>query len=173
MSVKLENNHTDLEKKLLLCSINDVPEFSLNGINTIGKIVDIYDGDTCKIILIYENNLLLFNCRLKNVDTPEMKPLKTKINRDVEIQNAIKCRNKLIQISTNCNIDLDDKLTKKELQSILLDNNKILKIKCYEFDKYGRLLVELFFNDKSINDILIEENFAKRYDGGKKEEFIY
>ena len=93
---------TELETKLSNCTINDIPEFSLNGIKTIGKIVDVYDGDTCKIILAQSNKALLrFNCRLKFIDTPEIKPLKTKPNRDMEIANAVKCRNKLILCKTN------------------------------------------------------------------------
>ena len=43
--------NNDLEEKLLNCNIDDIPEFSLQGLRTLGKIVDVYDGDTCKIIL--------------------------------------------------------------------------------------------------------------------------
>ena len=84
------NINKNLEEKLLKCSIDDIPEFGLNGIKTIGKIVDVYDGDTCKIILINDNTLMRFNCRLKFIDTPELKPAKNKPNREIEIQNAIK-----------------------------------------------------------------------------------
>jgi endonuclease YncB( thermonuclease family) len=53
--------------------------------------------------------------------------------------------------------------------------NKILLIKCGEFDKYGRLLVEIYENNGelfSINNWLIENNYAKPYDGGTKEEWF-
>ena len=33
------------------------------------KVVDIYDGDTCKIIVVYKNELMRFNCRLVGLDT--------------------------------------------------------------------------------------------------------
>jgi endonuclease YncB( thermonuclease family) len=163
----------ELEVKLSKCAIKDIPEFSLNGIRTIGKVVDVYDGDTCKIILANCDILLRFNCRLKFVDTPEMKPLRTKPNRDIEIMNAMKCRNKLIQLTTNCKIELDDKLTKAQVKKILTSNNKVIQVQCHEFDKYGRLLVELYLGDKTVNNILVEEGFAKLYDGGTKDVFNY
>jgi endonuclease YncB( thermonuclease family) len=172
---QLDNNivSTELEEKLSKCNIEDVPEFSLNGIKTKGKVVDIYDGDSCKVILLNGITLMRFNCRLKFIDTPEMKPSKNKPNREMEIQNAIKCRNKLLQLTTSCNVNIDDNLTKLQMKKLMRLNNKVITIKCHEFDKYGRLLVELFVNDKTANNILVEEGFAKSYDGGTKDVFVY
>lgn len=34
-----------------LAALNDAPVFSLDGNTYIGKVRDIYDGDTCKIII--------------------------------------------------------------------------------------------------------------------------
>ncbi len=163
----------ELEEKLSKCTIKDVPEYSLNGIRTLGKVVDVYDGDTCKIIIVNEDKLLRFNCRLKFIDTPEMKPLKNKVNREIEIINAMRCRNKLIQLTTSCEIEIDDKLTKLQIKNLLNTNNKVINIQCHEFDKYGRLLVELYNEDKSINKILVDEGYAKVYDGGTKKIFVY
>jgi endonuclease YncB( thermonuclease family) len=163
----------ELEAKLAKCNIKDVPEFSLNGIRTIGKVVDVYDGDTCKIILANSNVLMRFNCRLKFLDTPEMKPLRNKPNRDVEIVNAMRCRNKLIQLVTNCQLSLDDKLTKVQVKKLLNSNDKVIQVQCHEFDKYGRLLVELYLGDKTVNTTLVEEGFAKSYNGGTKDVFVY
>jgi len=165
--------NSELEEKLSKCNMEDVPEFSLNGIKTLGKVVDIYDGDSCKIILLNGNVLMRFNCRLKFIDTPEMKPSKNKPNREIEIKNAIKCRNKLLQLTTSCYINLDDNLNKSQITKLMKLNNKVIKVQCHEFDKYGRLLVELIVNDKTANDILVEEGFAKSYNGGTKDVFIY
>jgi endonuclease YncB( thermonuclease family) len=55
-------------------------------------------------------------------------------------------------------------------------NQKLIHVECLDFDKYGRLLVRLWqeeSSEKSVNSILIEENFAKEYDGGKKDIFHY
>ena len=37
----------------------DIPEFSLCGLSLIGKVVELYDADTCKIVLPLQNTLLL------------------------------------------------------------------------------------------------------------------
>ena len=44
-------------------------------------------------------------------------------------------------------------------------------IECVDFDKYGRLLTNVFLNkedDKSISDILLEEKLAYKYNGDTK-----
>lgn len=154
---------------------SDIPEFSLNGLKTSGKIVEIYDGDTCKIVLLNNNVLQKFNCRINGIDTPEMKPPLNKPNREIEIKNAYRCRNKVIQLCTNIipNVDIDFNGKKVSLDT----NTKIVYVECLEFDKYGRLLVNIYDNEKeksiSYNDILVNEEFAKKYNGGTKDEFTY
>lgn len=154
----------------------DVHEFSLNNIKTVGKIVDVYDGDTCKIVIIINYVLYKFTCRLIGLDTPEMRPPLTKMNRELEISNAHKSRNRLIQLSTSCNINIDSKIKKQECKELLDANTKIITVFCHEFDKYGRLLVSLYNEDEddnSYNNILINEGFAKKYDGKHKEGFVF
>ena len=132
---------------------NTVKEFSLSGKERIGKVVDVYDGDSVKIVfslfetdpLDYRYVLYKWTCRLNNIDTPEIKTKKTS-----EKELGIKVR---------------DILREKIL-------NKMVKIKCHKFDKYGRLLVEIYLHDLCINDWLIENNYAKCYHGGKKTTWI-
>jgi endonuclease YncB( thermonuclease family) len=154
---------------------DDLELFSLNNIKTFGKIVEMYDGDTCKIILNNNGILQKFNCRLLGLDTPEMKPSLSKPNRDLEILNAHKCRNRLLQLLTDCQCNIDTVMKKPECLKLINNNKKIINIKCHEFDKYGRLLVELYGDDseKSANQILVDEGYAKSYDGGTKDVFTY
>ena len=163
------------KQKLSSIKNDDIELFTLNGVKTMGKIVDMYDGDTCKIVLLV--NMQKFNCRLVSLDTPEMRPPLKKEHRDQEILNAHKCRNRLIQLATNCHCtSLDLMLKKPECKSLIDTNTKLIYIHCLEFDKYGRLLVELFQHEHdkiSINQLLINEGMAKAYDGGKKDEFTY
>jgi endonuclease YncB( thermonuclease family) len=165
----------DLITKLKNITNEEIELFSLNNLITFGKIVDIYDGDTCKIALITDNTIKKFTCRLLGIDTPEMRPLLSKQNRDQEILNAHKCRNKILLLTTSCDCLIDNQMKKNECKKLIETNNKIITIKCFEFDKYGRLLVELYTenNSKSINQILIDEGFAKVYNGGTKDEFNY
>ncbi len=123
--------------------------FSLNERLVKGKCVDVYDGDTIKLVLAIpfdEDKLYKWNCRINRVDTPE---LRTKNKKEKEYGYEV--RNKL-------------------REKIL---NKILDVKCLEFDKYGRLLVELYTEDKEcINDWLIQNNFAFEYHGGTKQKWF-
>jgi endonuclease YncB( thermonuclease family) len=168
-------NIEDVRKKLENVNNDDIELFSLNGQNLAGKVVEMYDGDTCKIVLLVNNSLQKFNCRLLGLDTPEMKPPLSKPNRDSEILNAHKCRNRLLQLTTSCACEIECVMKKPDVKTLLKLNKKIITIKCYEFDKYGRLLVELLSDDnsKTINQTLIDEGYAKAYDGGTKDVFTY
>lgn len=160
MSISLENAN------------KDIPEFSLCGLTLKGKIVEVYDGDTCKIVLPLQSTLYKFTCRLNGIDSPEMKPRKDKPNRDNEILLAKKARQEFLKLIVPDNKTFDNYDIKKENICNELEKNKnLVVVKCLEFDKYGRLLVELFSSEsetKSFNNILIEKNLCVSYDGGTK-----
>ena len=126
----------------------NVKIFSFEG-RKCDKVVDVYDGDTVKVVFPLTDKeperLYKWNCRLINVDTPE---LRTKNLKE-------KAYGKLVR----------DKLREKIL-------NKVVNVSCLDFDKYGRLLVEIFQDEMSINDWLIENNYAKQYGGGKKTKWF-
>lgn len=129
-------------------NINNAPSFSKCLIDKIvdAKIVSVYDGDTVKAIFPLNDVLYKWNCRLIRIDTPE--------------------------IRTKCQIE------KKHgylVRNILRDKilNKVVKLKCGDLDKYGRLLVEILCDNETcnVNDWLIENNYAFAYDGGKKQSW--
>ena len=132
---------------------NKIPEFSFEGRKCQGKVVSVYDGDSVKIVFPLTdkepNELYKWNCRLINVDTPE---IRTKNLREKEF-----------------GIQVRDFLREKIL-------NRVITVRCEKFDKYGRLLVELLIEgDKgevSINDWLIENGYAKQYNGGTREKWF-
>ena len=158
----------------------DVPEFSLCGQTILGRVVETYDADTCKIVFPVMSSFFKFTCRLNGIDTPEMKPRKDKPNRDNEIIWAKKARAELLKLICQSppppqptvfdNLDIK----KEEIINELQNNKNLVTVKCLEFDKYGRLLVELFSvavdssSSKSFNQILVDKNLAVSYDGGKK-----
>ena len=124
--------------------ITKIKEFSLNGHKCDARVVSVYDGDSIKVIFVYDQKIYKWTCRLDGIDTPEIKS--KNIN---EKELAIKAR---------------DALRNKILE-------KIVKIECKDFDKYGRLLVDILFDGYHINKWMIDENYAKPYFGGKKEEW--
>ena len=137
----------------------DVEEFNLKGKKLTGKVVDIYDGDTCKIVFDLDGKLTKFSCRLLGINAPEIKPLKTKENREQEKSDAKITRNRLFELCTNCL--LNDKNIKDEINT----NRKLVMVECFDWDKYGRLLVRIYDlnSEKSFNSILLEENLVKPY----------
>ena len=178
----------ELYDKLVNCKTDDIPLFSLAGMRVVGKVVEMYDGDTCKIVFPFGGVLYKWCCRLNGIDTPEMKPLATNTNREQEIAAAHRARNALLKMITNCAVDVsaDQPLTKKECAARFARNTKLVSVHCGEFDKYGRLLVTLYDADEnqadelaaagvvtgiSYNMEMILGGFARPYSGGTKEDF--
>lgn len=130
--------------------INDAPEFSLEGKELKAKVVSVYDGDTVKCVFPLNDKLYKWNCRLSGVDTPE---LRTRNKKEKEYGYKVR-----------------DYLREKIL-------NKVVDLECGEFDKYGRLLIKIKCDseDCSINQWLINNDYAFVYDGGTKkcwEEYL-
>tara|TARA_B100001029_G_C14958267_1_gene392869 strand:+ start:298 stop:732 length:435 start_codon:yes stop_codon:yes gene_type:complete len=123
-----------------------VPEFSLKGTTKEAKVVSVYDGDSCKVVFPLQEKLYKWTCRLAGIDTPELRT-----------------RNKLEKAH---GLLVRDKLREKIL-------NKVVTLKCFEFDKYGRLLISIYCDDDklSVNQWLIDNDYAFKYDGGTKKDW--
>lgn len=165
------NEHLDLKS-----ADHQVKEFSMNGKNMWGKVVYVYDGDTVHIVFKIDNELVKFNCRLSGIDSPEIVPKNisdVKVKKEEEL-SAIKCRNYLI--SRVILIPLEKEImNKNEVKAICAKSTHLVWVKCHEFDKYGRLLVELYDDPnsiKSFNQDMIEKKYAIGYNGGTKKQFI-
>ena len=61
---------------------NTFPDFSYDGRKCNAKVVDIYDGDTGRIVFREGCNMKQYKFRLYGVDTPEMKPSLKMKDRD-------------------------------------------------------------------------------------------
>ena len=125
--------------------------FSLEGETHDAKIVYIYDGDTMHVVFKKFGQYFRWNCRIMGVDTPE---LKTK--NEIEKRNGIKVRD----------------ATREQLM------DKIVKIHCYNFDKYGRLLIDVVMPKELttepellLSQWLIQNKYAYAYDGGTKQSW--
>ena len=120
------------------------PLFTLSGLQTDVKCVKCYDADTIHIVMHLNNSLQRFVCRLVGIDSAEIKSKNAK-----EKEAAIKARD--------------------YLKEMILD--KLINVECGKFDKYGRLLITIFYNDMNVNEHLVEKNYAYKYDGKTKKEF--
>jgi micrococcal nuclease len=143
--MKIFNN---LKNKLEKCN-NDIKLFSLEGELKLCKVVDIYDGDTCKVVFDLNNCLYKWNIRMTGYDSPEIRMSKDDPEREEKKLKGLEARD--------------------YLRNLIL--NKIVYIKCGNFDKYGRLLGTIFINKKdivSVNELMINHNFGYIYNGGTK-----
>ena len=120
-----------------------VHKFSLDGHICLARVASIYDGDTITAIFKLPNDSVYYkwNCRLYGIDTPE---LKTGNNKEAGLKARDFLREKIL--------------------------DKVVKLSCGEFDKYGRLLVNIIYEDIDINALMISSGHAKPYFGGSKEE---
>ena len=123
--------------------------FNLIDYTTWVRVVDVYDGDTMKVIMNYRGNIDQWTVRMNGYDSPEIKPAKSNPNREKEKAAAIIARQALID---------------KTRQPVFL--------KIVGFDKYGRLLAEAYLGKTHLNRWMIDNGHGYPYDGGKKKEFI-
>ena len=120
-------------------NFNDIGNFCLNGRNTTGKIVKMYNSNTFSVIFALNKVIFKFNCKLRNTDINNCNPQK--------ILNYI----------------TDDYNKQDNFNNILKNNKKLLQVKCYEFDQEGYLLIDLIDSASKLNikDVLIEQNILK------------
>ena len=123
------------------------PKFTLKCHKTYAKCVHVYDGDTVHVVFkmpgIGADTCYKWVIRLNGIDTPEIK-------------------------SKNANEKSKAVESRDFLKGKILD--KIIIVECSDFDKYGRLLGEIYLeeNGKTLSQMMIEGGYAKPYDGGTK-----
>lgn len=153
----------------LLEYYDKISRFNLNGIQTVGKVVSVYDGDTFDLSFVVPIQELTRERQLSK----RTKGICFVCNGGQE--NSILMRMK-------CRLDgLDARELKSEggqkakeiLESYIL--GKLLKIQIGNYDKYGRLLIQVYFLDHSTNSDICLNDLLKTfkeyfiwYDGGKK-----
>lgn len=133
-----------LKRRLRKVDPKTVKKYSLKGLRTYGKVVSAYDGDTVTIVIEKDKRMIKYSCRLMGIDTPE---IRTKNRKEKEM--AIIAR---------------DYLRKRIL-------NKVVFVEFYDFCKYGRPLISVFYKNEDISKLMIRNSFAVPYFGGKKQKW--
>jgi len=114
--------------------------YPING----GRVIKVYDGDTITIaakLPFKESPLFRLSVRLNGIDTPEIK------GKNEDEKHAAKaCR--------------------EAISKLVL--NKYIQLKNIQSEKYGRILADVYVDQLHINDWLIQERYAVKYDGGTK-----
>ena len=122
----------------------ETPEFSLQNKKLLCKVVDVYDGDSVKVVFYTSNTLHKWSVRLTGINTPELRPSRKLENRIEIIKRA--------------------KESRDHLKKIFEKNNNLVYILCGDFGKYGRLL-GTFFTHETNNDFEYSINYQMIQDG--------
>ena len=112
---------------------------------TEGKVIKVYDGDTITVqfrLPYKKSKLYKISVRLNGIDCPE---LKTKN-----------------EIEKKCS-----QIAKQKVSDLLMGNT--VQFKNVSMEKYGRLLADVYYNNKSVNEWLLDNHLAIKYDGGTKQ----
>ena len=124
-------------------NVKELPVF-IPPINS-GRVIKVYDGDTItvasKIPNLKNSQIYKFSVRLNGIDTPEIKG-----SNEDEKNIAIKAR---------------DALSKKIM-------DKDVYLKNVKTEKYGRLLCDVYLGNESLNQWMLDQRYAVKYDGGTK-----
>ena len=134
------NNMADLT-----AADNSTPLYTLEGLRVQAKCTAVYDGDTAYFAFRVAEGapIYRYKCRMAGYNSAELR------TRDpVEKAAGIAAKNAL-------SADICD---------------KIVTLSIGKYDKYGRLLVEVFHSGENINKKMVTGGFGKPYDGrGEKQ----
>ena len=111
-----------------------------------GKVIKVYDADTITIAskLPYkESPIYRLSVRLNGLDTPEIK------GKDVQNEEKEAA-----------------KIARDFVANIVL--NKYVRLENIQSEKYGRILADVYVGDVHLNELLLRERYAVKYDGGTK-----
>lgn len=109
-----------------------------------GRVIKVYDGDTITIaskLPFVDSPLYRLSVRLNGIDTPEIKG-KTE----------------------------DEKTAAKQVRDVLSNMilNKYITLANVQTEKYGRILADVYIGELHVNEWLVSERYAVKYDGGAK-----
>lgn len=109
---------------------------------SVAKVIKVYDGDTVTIASKIGEVVYKFQVRLNGIDTAELR-------------------------GTTGNTQRMAQLAKEKLHNIIFNEPIELKNICYE--KYGRILCDIYYHDLHINQWMLDHHLAIPYDGKTKE----
>ena len=111
-----------------------------------GRVIKCYDADTITIaakLPFDDSPMYRLSVRLNGIDAPE---IKGKGISDEEKEAAKQARD--------------------FVSNLVL--NKYIRLENIESEKYGRILADVYIGDIHLNNLLLKERYAVKYDGGTK-----
>jgi len=144
---------------------DSLPFFSLSGLTGIGRLVDIYDGDSMTVIIKFNESYIKIRVRIDGIDCCEINSKDKNI-----LEKAILARNTVAYLCSKDDSTINIQ-NKKEIRKYFNKNLVLVNITCKGFDKYGRVLADVYTCDENsvnIGEYLLSNKLAYSYEGGKK-----
>jgi endonuclease YncB( thermonuclease family) len=113
-----------------------------------GRVIKVYDGDSLTIaskLYNSDSQLYRFSVRLNGIDTPEMK------GKDITEEEKEAAKN-----------------ARDFVANLVL--NKFVRLENISNEKYGRILADVYIGNIHLNELLLKERYAVKYDGGPKKK---
>jgi endonuclease YncB( thermonuclease family) len=143
----IENN-----RKLKDCTYDNTNKFNFNNKIFKAKVVKVYDGDTITVVFMIFGDYYRFSIRMDGYDSPEIRSKNPDlVKKELEKKWANESKN--------------------FLSGMIMD--KIVLLKCKDFDKYGRILGTVELNGMDINGIMLSSGYCRSYEGGHKEDWDF
>jgi hypothetical protein len=119
-----------------------IESFSLNGIYTSCRVLDIYDIDT--VIVAIKYNSIIYKITVKLVDV--------QINETSTIENIYKLRQNVVNMllyDNNIDLTVDKYISRKNIVDILSNNICVLNLYCSDYDTNGNIMGRLYSNNSA------------------------
>lgn len=148
-------------------------EFTLTGKFLPARLVDIIDGDSLVVILPVFDSYYKYHVRINGIDTCEIKS-KNQDNKILALQARLELLCLITQSKTTNTTqkqEYDINITRTDIKRILNESVFLVYLECKEFDKYGRLLADVYTDSiKSVclSNYLLDKNLAYVYTGATK-----
>lgn len=138
-------NTNVVDNELLAATFKNTQKFMPDF--TIAKVIKVYDGDTITVAARCNSELYKWSVRLSGIDTPE---LRTDSAREKKLGY----------------------IARDALKNMIMPdgNGEIIKVFIRGYDKYGRVLADIYYHDVHINIWMIDQGYAVSYDGGTKSD---
>ncbi len=130
---------TSAEERRLRATSLATPKLEFDGHICKAKCVKVYDGDTIHVVIEYpRREYHRFVARMAGYNSAELRG-GTPEETDAGLR------------------------AKSVLEGLILD--KIITIHCGKYDKYGRLLITVYYSGTNVNEWMVSHNYGQPYTG--------
>jgi endonuclease YncB( thermonuclease family) len=138
---------------------DNTPVLDLAGHETIARVLDVYDGDTLTVAMAWKDGIYRFTIRLLGINAEEIKGTTGDTKERANLARVL-----LAQNVSGGTFPVDSKTTRAILRRSLGQHDCRVRVACKSFDKYGRVLANVYTVDGvCLSKVLLESGLARAY----------